>query len=410
MATVAEADIAYDAGALGERLTPVVRQVMQVSDVTTGGAGYAVRFRGSLMIQAEQAYDHLKPLFAHQGLTLMMRAEGDSHVVMGVEGLIRPKPSNPVINLLLFGVTLFSVLLAGALYGYAGPQPSSLGELLLGLLQSLPSGIPFAASLLAILLAHEFGHYLAARFHNTAVTLPYFLPFPGSPFGTLGAFIQLKEPPRNRRVLLDIGLAGPLAGLVVAIPILLLGLAISDVTNLPSTARLAANQVLEGNSILYLASKFVVTGKLLPEPVSFGAGGPVVYWIRYFFLGIPTPLGGLDVQLSPVAWAGWAGLLVTALNLIPAGQLDGGHLLYVLLGKRAGRLLPYLIVGLIALGMVWSGWWLWAALIFFLGRTHAQPMDEITPLDPTRKALAVLGLLVFLVTFTPVPLRAMIGG
>jgi membrane-associated protease RseP (regulator of RpoE activity) len=410
MATVAEADIAYGSEGLGDRLTPVVRQVMQVSDVTTGGTGYAVRFRGSLMVQAEQAYDHLKPLFAHQGLTLMMRAEGDSHIIMGVEGLIRPKPSNPVINLLLFGVTLFSVLLAGALYGYAGPQPSSLGELLVGLLQSLPSGIPFAASLLAILLAHEFGHYLAARFHNTAVTLPYFLPFPGSPFGTLGAFIQLKEPPRNRRVLLDIGLAGPLAGLVVAIPILLLGLAISDVTNLPSTARLAANQVLEGNSILYLASKFVVTGKLLPEPVSFGAGGPVVYWIRYFFLGIPTPLGGLDVQLSPVAWAGWAGLLVTALNLIPAGQLDGGHVLYVLLGKRAGRLLPYLIVGLIALGMVWSGWWLWAALIFFLGRTHAQPMDEITPLDPTRKALAILGLLVFLVTFTPVPLRAMIGG
>lgn len=410
MATVAETDVAYDAGAIGERLTPVVRQVMRVSDVTTGGAGYAVRFRGSLMVEAEQAYDHLKPLFAHQGLTLLMRAEGDSHVVMGVEGLIRPRPSNPVINLLLFGVTLISVLLAGALYGYAGPQPSSLGELLIGLLQSLPSGIPFAASLLAILLAHEFGHYLAARFHHTAVTLPYFLPFPGSPFGTLGAFIQLKEPPRNRRVLLDIGLAGPLAGLVVAVPILLLGLAISDVTQLPSTARQAANQMLEGNSILYLASKLVVTGKLLPEPVSFGPGGPVVYWIRYFFLGIPTPLGGLDVQLSPVAWAGWAGLLVTALNLIPAGQLDGGHLLYVLLGKRAGRLLPYLIVGLIALGMVWSGWWLWAALIFFLGRTHAQPMDEITPLDPTRKALAVLGLLVFLVTFTPVPLRAMIGG
>jgi membrane-associated protease RseP (regulator of RpoE activity) len=410
MTTVAQAQIAYDPGMLGERLTPVVRQVMQVTDVTTGGPGYAVRFRGNLMVQSEQAYDHLKPLFAHQGLTLMMRTEGESHVLTGVEGLIRPRPSNPLINLLLFGVTLFSVLLAGALYGYAGPQPSGLGELLAGLLQSLPTGIPFAASLLAILLAHEFGHYLAARFHNTAVTLPYFLPFPGSPFGTLGAFIQLKEPPRNRRVLLDIGLAGPLAGLVVAVPILLFGLAISDVTHLPNTTRLAANQVLEGNSILYLASKFIVTGKLLPQPVDFGPGGAVAYWLRYFFLGIPTPFGGLDVQLSPVAWAGWAGLLVTALNLIPAGQLDGGHVLYVLLGRRAGRLLPYLIVALIALGLVWSGWWLWAALIFFLGRTHAQPMDEITPLDPTRKALAIIGLLVFVVTFTPVPLRAMLGG
>jgi membrane-associated protease RseP (regulator of RpoE activity) len=362
------------------------------------------------MVDSIQAYDHLKPLFASQGLTLMLRAEGDSHVVLGVQGLIRPRPSNPVINLLLFGATLLSVLLAGALYGYAGPEPGNAGELLVGLIRSLPAGIPFAASLLAILLAHEFGHYLVARFHKTAVTLPYFLPFPGSPFGTLGAFIQLKEPPKNRRVLLDIGLAGPLAGLAVAIPILLFGLAISQVTQLPSTTRLAANQVLEGNSILYLAGKFLVTGKLLPEPVSYGGVGPLVYWLRYFFFGLPTPFGGLDVQLSPVAWAGWAGLLVTALNLIPAGQLDGGHLLYVLLGKRASRLLPYLIVALVGLGLVWTGWWLWAALIFFLGRTHAQPMDEITPLDATRKALAVFGLLVFLLTFTPVPLRAMIGG
>ena len=403
-------EVAYDPSALGERLISVVRQVMRVTDVTSGGEGYAVRFRGELMVDSIQAYDHLKPLFASQGLTLMLRAEGDSHVVLGVQGLIRPRPSNPVINLLLFGATLLSVLLAGALYGYAGPEPGNAGELLVGLIRSLPAGIPFAASLLAILLAHEFGHYLAARFHKTAVTLPYFLPFPGSPFGTLGAFIQLKEPPKNRRVLLDIGLAGPLAGLAVAIPILLFGLAISQVTQLPSTTRLAANQVLEGNSILYLAGKFLVTGKLLPEPVSYGGVGPLVYWLRYFFFGLPTPFGGLDVQLSPVAWAGWAGLLVTALNLIPAGQLDGGHLLYVLLGKRASRLLPYLIVALVGLGLVWTGWWLWAALIFFLGRTHAQPMDEITPLDATRKALAVFGLLVFLLTFTPVPLRAMIGG
>jgi len=408
MATQAEAE--YDPGRLGEHLTPVVRQVMQVSDVTTGGEGYSVRFRGRLMVEADEAYDHLKPLFARQGLTLMLRAEGESHVVMGVAGVIHPRPSNPLINLLLFGVTLISVLLAGALYGYVGPESQSPGELLQDLFRSLPSGIPFAASLLAILLAHEFGHYLAARFHKTAVTLPYFLPFPGSPFGTLGAFIQLKEPPRNRRVLLDIGLAGPLAGLVVAVPILLFGLAISDLTQLPTSTPLAANQVLEGNSILYLAAKFMVTGKLLPQPPGYGAGGPLVYWVRYFFLGLPTPFGGLDVQLSSVAWAGWAGLLVTALNLIPAGQLDGGHLLYVLLGKRAGRLLPYLIAGLVGLGLVWSGWWLWAGLIFFLGRTHAQPMDEITPLDPARKALAVFGLLVFLATFTPVPLRAMLGG
>jgi membrane-associated protease RseP (regulator of RpoE activity) len=108
--------------------------------------------------------------------------------------------------------------------------------------------------------------------------------------------------------------------------------------------------------------------------------------------------------LHPIAWAGWAGLLVTSLNLIPAGQLDGGHIMYVLLGKRASRLLPFILIGLVLLGFVWNGWWLWAALIFFLGRYHAEPLDQITPLDPKRRALAVLGVIVFILVFMPVPL------
>jgi membrane-associated protease RseP (regulator of RpoE activity) len=257
--------------------------------------------------------------------------------------------------------------------------------------------------MMAILTAHEFGHYLAARYHKTAVTLPYFLPFPGSPFGTLGAFIQLKQPPRNRRVLMDIGLAGPLAGMVVAVPVLLYGLAQSKVAHLP----LAANQigVLEGNSLLYLGAKFLIKGQLLPAPASYAGVSPLVYWIRYFFLALPAPLGGTDVMLNQVAWAGWAGLLVTALNLIPAGQLDGGHLMFVLLGRRTIRLWPFLLVGLVLLGFVWPGWFLWAFLIYFLGRTYAQPLDELTPLDTRRKLLAVAGLILFILVFSPVPLR-----
>ena len=223
----------------------------------------------------------------------------------------------------------------------------------------------------------------------------------------MGAFIQLKEPPRNKRILLDIGIAGPLAGLVVAIPVLLLGLWLSQVSRIEIDPR--AGFTLEGNSLLYLASKFLVFGQLLPAPASYGDLNPILYWIRYFFTGQPLPIGGMDVMIHPVAWAGWAGLLVTALNLIPAGQLDGGHVIFVLLGKRARLLWPLVLWGLIALGFVWNGWWLWAGIIFILGRVYAEPLDSITTLDPNRRLLALLGIVVFFLVFTPVPLIAITG-
>jgi membrane-associated protease RseP (regulator of RpoE activity) len=392
---------------LVERLLLAVRRVMAVREVTTGGAqqGFAARFRGQYLIDPEQAYDSLEPAFAKEEVLLVTRIEGGEHVVLAMPGLPRPRASNPWINVLLFILTLLSMLMAGALSGYEGPVDVSLGQFLLDIFNRLPRGIPFAASLLAILLAHEFGHYFAARYHNTAVTLPYFLPFPGSPFGTLGAFIQLKQPPRNRKALLDIGLAGPLAGLIVAIPVLLYGLSLSEIGTLPASPLEALGQGLEGNSILYLGAKYLITGELLPAPVDYGGVSPVLYWIRYVFIGLPIPYGGRDVMLHPVAWAGWAGLLVTALNLIPAGQLDGGHALYVLLGRRAARIWPVIVVALILLGLVWPGWYLWAGLIFFLGRTYAQPLDEITSIDGRRKALAVFGLVLFVLIFMPVPLR-----
>jgi Zn-dependent protease len=392
---------------LAGRLLPAVRQVMSVHEVTTGGAqqGFAARFRGRFFVDTEQAYNTLEPTFSREEVLLVTRSEGEEHVVLAMPGLIRPKASNPWINVLLFLLTLLSMLMAGVLYGYEGPVEVSLGQLLLNILNQLPRGLPFAVSLLAILLAHEFGHYLAARYHNTAVTLPYFLPFPGSPFGTLGAFIQLKQPPRNRKALLDIGLAGPLAGLIVAIPILLYGLSLSEIGTLPTRPLEALGQGLEGNSILYLGAKYLITGELLPAPVDYGGVSPVLYWIRYIFIGLPIPFGGRDVMLHPIAWAGWAGLLVTALNLIPAGQLDGGHALYVLLGRRAARVWPVIVVALILLGLVWPGWYLWAGLIFFLGRTYAQPLDEVTSIDGRRKALAVFGLVLFVLIFMPVPVR-----
>jgi membrane-associated protease RseP (regulator of RpoE activity) len=288
-------------------------------------------------------------------------------------------------------------MFAGAI-GNTNSLPSDLS----GWINLLLSGLPFAIALLTILLFHEFGHYLAGKYHKTTVTLPFFIPFPLSLFGTMGAFIQLKEPPKNRRILLDIGIAGPLAGIIVAIPILLLGLYLSPVERIPF--KIPMGQIFEGNSILYLFLKFIIKGELLPQPFNYSSIDQVLYWIRYFFTGTPLPGGGLDVTLHPIAWAGWAGLLVTALNLIPAGQLDGGHIMYVLLGKNTSKLLPFILIALVLLGMVWEGWWFWALLIFFLGRFHAEPLDQITQLDTKRKVLAVVGLVVFLLVFMPVPL------
>jgi membrane-associated protease RseP (regulator of RpoE activity) len=294
---------------------------------------------------------------------------------------------------LLLALTILSVFFIGVVF-----NSDTVGQ-----------AIAYTASLMAILLAHEFGHYLAGRYHKTHVTLPYFLPVPWPPFGTMGAFIQLKEPPKNRRILLDIGIAGPLAGLAVAIPILLLGLSLSPVDPLPVSVPRGLVFTLEGNSILYLLSKFVIFGQLLPAPSNFGGLPPLLYWMRYFFTGQPLPLGGVDVLLHPVAWAGWAGLLITGINLIPAGQLDGGHLLYVLFGRQARKLLPFILAGLVVLSLITPAWWLMTALIFLLGRTHAEPLDQITPVDSGRKILAVLGLVIFFLVFTPVPLVQIVG-
>jgi len=291
-------------------------------------------------------------------------------------------------------------LFTGANYGTNGTFPATAADWL----PFLAAGIPFTIAMLGILLAHELGHYFAARYHRVAVTLPYFIPFPLSPFGTMGAFIQLKAPPTNRRVLLDIGVAGPFAGLIVALPVLIYGLATSPVGPLPSAIAVGEGFSIEGNSIIYVVAKWLIFHQLLPAPVSYGGLPPLLYMLRYYVLAMPVPLGGTDVILNSIAWAGWAGLLVTGLNLIPAGQLDGGHALYVLIGKSARRLVPVIIVVLVALGFVWSGWFLWAAIIYFLGRTFAEPLDQITELDPTRRLVAILALVTFVLVITPVPL------
>jgi membrane-associated protease RseP (regulator of RpoE activity) len=223
--------------------------------------------------------------------------------------------------------------------------------------------------------------------------------------------------PKNKRVLFDVGVAGPLAGLIIAIPVLFIGLSISDLGLVGNTAPCPPGGFLEGNSLFYLFSKFVVFGKLLPEPVNMSGLAPAVYWARYFFTGQPIPLNGQDVLLNPVALAGWAGLLVTALNLIPIGTLDGGHVAYGLFGEKARRIFPVAIGALVALsilpslltlslGSVNLSWLLWVFILFWLGNVRTQPLDDITPLDGQRRALGFFMLLIFVLLFTPIPMVA----
>ncbi len=392
-------------------LTALVEQHFDIVQITWGGPrkAFVVRYVGQLNGDSLKAHRQLSKALKGYKLTALFLEEEGQQIVQLIPSPPKAPRSNPWINLILFLLTLLSMLFSGALFVYDGPDISSGTDYLNILLDNPAAGLPFALSLLAILLAHEFGHYLAARYHRADVTLPYFLPFPFSPFGTLGAFIQLKSAPRNKRELLDIGVAGPLAGLAVAIPVILLGLSLSEIDRIPLFIRLGDAFTLEGNSILYLFSKFLVHGEWLPTPITYGDLSPALYWLRYIFTGLPTPLGGADVFLHPIAWAGWAGLLVTSLNLIPAGQLDGGHILYSLMGKNAGRILPIILISLAALGFYWSGWWLWVFLIFMMGRAHARPLDQITELDPARKMIALFALLVFILVFTPIPLRVVVG-
>jgi len=394
-------DLTYN----NELIDALVARVLSIQDITLGTdkTPYLARYRGLLRQDSEKSYDQLAGWLKPYNLTPLFRWDEDRHVVLIIPGKPKPNPSNPMVNLVLAILTILSVLLVGATFNIQTALPSDPFQAVLTIISN---GWPFAVSLMAILGCHEFGHYLVGRHHGVHVTLPYFIPMPFSQIGTMGAFINMKEPPKNRKILLDIGIAGPLSGLVVAIPVLLIGLSLSQTTRL----QVGPGQMiqLEGNSILYLLSKFAVFGQMLPSPATYAGLSPVLYWLRYFFTGSPIPLGGLDVNLHQVAWAGWIGLLVTAMNLIPAGQLDGGHVLYVLLGrKKARNLLPFVLGALVLLGIFWMGWWLWAALIFLLGRSYAEPLDQITPLDNRRKVLAVIALIVFLLTFSPVPFTAL---
>ncbi len=364
-------------GSLIFKLQDGLRGIFNVVDFKTprNAPQGMVIFQGDLLMQdSEAAYNLIAERWKQIDYTPLLRQGVNYQEVIASPGTIEPKATNPMINLILFIVTLASVTLIGALN-----EGVNLMENPLGILQ----GLPFAFAILSILLAHEFGHYFLARYHKVSVTLPYFIPFP-TLIGTLGAVILHRSPPITRKQTFDIGIAGPLAGLIVAIPVLIYGLLNSEVLPFPDNGQ---PYLIEGNSILYWSLKYFIFGQSLPSP------------------------DGVDVFLHPIALAGWAGLLITFLNLIPVGQLDGGHIFYVLFGQRVKQI-GYVILGImLVLGIfVSQSWLVWAAFVFLLvGVDHPPPLNDLAILDPRRKLFGYTMILIFILLFMPEPMR-LVGG
>jgi membrane-associated protease RseP (regulator of RpoE activity) len=291
---------------------------------------------------------------------------------------LKPNPfERYAIHVILFFLTLVFTLLVGIQYHisfHAIVLPAGSG--FFAFLWSHPAawlwGFSYSFSLLAILLVHELGHFFACRRHRIEATLPFFVPAP-TLIGTFGAFIKIRSPFSSKKALFDVGLAGPLAGFLVALPVIFIGISRSRIVN-EETLR---------------------AGMTLGEPLIFK-------WISWLVFG---PVAGQhDILVHPMAFAGWFGLLATAFNLFPIGQLDGGHILYALFGKKAYYAGLASIVVLVLLGIrYWQGWLFWALIVTVIGLRHPQ-LFAAEKIDLKRKILAVIALLIFLVSFTPAPL------
>src|SRR5262245_57525379 len=279
--------------------------------------------------------------------------------------IVSPRERGPLLNIVLFATTFVTTSMAGAIW--AGTNPfSDLGN--------IRAGFPFSVTLLTILLVHEFGHYTLARRHRVRVTLPYFIPAPPLFIGTFGAFIRMKSPPPNRRALFDVGAAGPWAGLAVAIPAVLIGLRLSEVRPLG----LGEGGLVLGDSILF---------RLLTR------------------LALGASPDNVTILLHPIALAGWFGLFVTFLNLLPVGQLDGGHVAYALFGRWHRAISRLFVVVIAVLGFAgWQGWFVWVVLVMVIGVDHPPTRDPVTPLDRRRQLAAWLTIGAFVLTFMSEPI------
>ncbi|HZS18762.1 MAG TPA: site-2 protease family protein [Candidatus Udaeobacter sp.] len=354
-----------------------VMPVLAVAGHQTRAGG--VLFEGKLRTDPQSALSQLTHVFAADKLTPILE-EGDQGgevkiaLIPGIDQLARPSAAleRPKwgVHWLLFVLTLITTTWAGALHAGVDliKEPGRFAV-----------GLPYSLGLMLILGAHELGHYFAAKHHGIRVTPPYFIPVPFA-LGTFGAFIKLKSLAPDRRASFDVAVAGPLAGLVFAIPALLIGLQRSRIVVGPSSSDMLHTGVQVGSSFL-----LAILAKIA--------------------LGADT-IAGHQLMLHPLAFAGWLGLLVTALNLLPIGQLDGGHMAHALLGARRGHAVSVgALVTLFALALfVWPGLMIWAAIVWFIAGTRDVPaLDDITPLNPGRRALGWFAFLLLAAIMIPVP-------
>ena len=293
----------------------------------------------------------------------------------------RPKFQDRVWwHIALFVLTIGSTTMVGVDH-YLGFIADYSGTPIRGLpltfVQLLVRGLWYSGTILAILGCHELGHYFACRYYDVDASLPYFLPVP-TLTGTLGAFIRIREPIPTKRMLFDIGIAGPIAGFLIAVPALFAGISMSHVARVP------------------------------PNFVGFELGEPLLFKLASKLLWGTIP-DGYSLNMHPMAFAAWFGLLATALNLFPMGQLDGGHISYAVLGRRSTYVTfcTVLVAGVLA--FFYSSWIVWTVLmvimLFTFGPRHPRVFDEHVPLDRTRFILALVALVMFVLCFTPAPIE-----
>ena len=329
-------------------------------------------------------------LRAWPGTYYWSRPEGPNRVVL-IRALTPPPAERWGIHVGLFLATFATVWGAGAIlmvpsltFGLAdSPNLAALWQATKDWISASTPGLGFATALMGILLAHEMGHYVVARRYHISASLPYFLPAPPQLnfIGTFGAFIRLRSPIVDRRQLMDVGAAGPWVGVVVAVAVLIVGLLNSQV--LVGVQGATKQMIYVANTPFYLGDSLLMSAA------------------RSWFVGEGT------VQLHPIALAGWFGIFVTMLNLLPLGQLDGGHIVYALVGKHQAIIGRFMWYGIVILGFQFWGWWIWAALILLLGRgriAHPSVLEPHRPLPASRWPAGVATAILFAVTFTADPL------
>lgn len=359
-----------------EQLKAVLSPLMRLDAlrIIRSGDKPTVEFIGQVYApEDDAAFDRVLEEFELFGYLPFLTQRTGAHVLQALPHVVDRRTGNPWVNIVFFVLTALAVMYVGAMNMGADPLQDW---------RALLSGLPHAVTLLSILLVHEFSHYLAARRYGAPASLPYFIPVPIWPLGTMGALIVQKSPLRNRKAVFDLGISGPLGGLVVAIPLLILGLLLSSVQPLPS-----GGYIMEGNSVFYYLTKWVIFGR-------------------------PLPSGGVDVILHPVAFAAWAGLLVTGLNLLPVGQYDGGHVAYAMWGTKAWLVARSVVLMMFAwaavlfitgheIGMTWA---LLGALGLTMGSRHPAPLNDLAPLDPARKRIGWAMVALLALILVPIPL------